>query len=110
MQMQLFNPDPIQLNSGQATHKQDPELRVMISMSQPLTNIGLEAQRERLLARLRHGLIDTIEARRDLNILMPGARINELRKAGIPIRTERVELHDDQGRRHSNIARYSIVK
>ena len=38
------------------------------------------AQRQRLLAWLRlHSQIDTITARRDLDILMPAARVHELR-------------------------------
>lgn len=38
------------------------------------------AQRQRLLEALRHGMVSTITARRDLDILSPAARIIELRK------------------------------
>lgn len=39
-----------------------------------------EAQRARLLAWFRtHGMIDTIEARRELDVLAPAARVHELR-------------------------------
>ncbi|SET47071.1 Helix-turn-helix domain-containing protein [Nitrosomonas marina] len=37
------------------------------------------AQRQRLLAALKQGGVSTIQARRDLDIMMPGARIFELR-------------------------------
>lgn len=41
---------------------------------------SLAAQRQRLLDWLRvHGMIDTITARRELDILMPAARVHELR-------------------------------
>ena len=67
-----------------------------------------EAQRARLLARLKAGPIDTITARRELNILMPAARIKELREAGYPIETQRITLIDDHGRNHSGIALYYL--
>lgn len=38
------------------------------------------AQRQRLLEALRHGMISTITARDDFDILAPAARIIELRK------------------------------
>ena len=39
-----------------------------------------QAQRQRLMDWFRvHGMIDTITARRDLDILMPAARVHELR-------------------------------
>ena len=41
---------------------------------------SLESQRQRLIDWLRvHGMIDTITARRDLDIMMPAARVHELR-------------------------------
>ena len=66
------------------------------------------AQRTRLLSRLQAGPVDTISARRDLNIMMPAARIKELREAGHPIRTQRITLTDDQGRTHHGIALYYL--
>lgn len=71
-------------------------------------NTSSEAQRARLLARLKAGPIDTITARRELNILMPAARIKELREAGFPIETQRITLIDDHGRNHSGIALYYL--
>lgn len=37
------------------------------------------AQRNRLLEALRRGPVSTIQARRDLDIMMPGTRVHELR-------------------------------
>ncbi|NMZ64693.1 hypothetical protein HBN99_10185 [Pseudomonas oryzihabitans] len=47
------------------------------------------AQRQRLLQRLRQGPANTIELRRDLNIMMPAARVKELREAGHDTRLRR---------------------
>lgn len=66
------------------------------------------AQRARLLARLQHGPVDTITARRELNILMPAARIKELRERGHPILAQRISMTDDQGRTHHGIALYYL--
>ena len=71
-------------------------------------NTSTEAQRARLLAWLKPGPIDTITARRELNILAPAARIIELRFAGYPINTQRITLTDDQGRTHNGIALYFL--
>ncbi|WP_437883540.1 helix-turn-helix domain-containing protein [Pseudomonas sp. LRF_L74] len=71
-------------------------------------NTSAEAQRARLLERLQEGPVSTIEARRDLNILMPAARVKELRTAGHVIQTHRMRLHDDQGRPHSGVALYLL--
>lgn len=67
------------------------------------------AQCFRLLKELRKQAVDTISARRDLNIMMPSARVRELRKAGYLIKTERVALNDDQGRHHYGVALYFLV-
>lgn len=64
------------------------------------------AQRTRMLVRLQAGPVDTITARRELNILMPAARVKELREAGHPIQTHRITLTDDHGRPHRNVAMY----
>jgi hypothetical protein len=66
------------------------------------------AQRLRLLARLKLGPIDTFTAIRELNILRPGARISELRASGHSIKTQLVTLTDDQGRSHEGIALYYL--
>ena len=50
-------------------------------------NTSGNAQRARLLERLKAGPIDTFTAIRELNIVRPGARINELRALGHKIHT-----------------------
>jgi hypothetical protein len=71
--------------------------------------VNTEAQRRRLLAALVQRPITTIQARNELNILMPAARIIELRKLGHDIYTERVNLHDHEGREHPRCARYHLI-
>ncbi|MBG0845884.1 helix-turn-helix domain-containing protein [Pseudomonas chengduensis] len=66
------------------------------------------AQRARLLERLHQSPVDTISARRDLNIMMPAARVKELREAGHPIKTHLLTLTDDQGRTHRRVALYYL--
>lgn len=63
------------------------------------------AQRDRLLARLKQGPLDTIEAREALNILMPAARVKELREAGCEIVTERETING-----HRGVARYVLLQ
>jgi hypothetical protein len=67
-----------------------------------------EAQRVRLLERLRLGPVDTITARRELNIMAPAPRGKELREAGYPIHTHLIRLNDDQGRPHRRVAQYYL--
>lgn len=71
-------------------------------------NTSGTAQRARLLERLHAGPIDTFTAIRELNIVRPGARINELRGLGHKIMTERLTLTDDQGRVHRGMALYYL--
>lgn len=73
-----------------------------------ITDTSATAQRKRLLAHLRHEAIDTITARSHLNIMMPAARVKELREAGHNIRTVQVDRYDDQGRKHRRVAVYSL--
>ena len=60
------------------------------------------AQRKRLIEWLKsYGSIDTITARRELDIMMPGARIHELRhKLGHTIDTLRIKQPTDCGKLH----------
>lgn len=67
------------------------------------------AQRARLLERLCLGPVDTITARRELNIMQPAARIKELREAGHSIMTHRITLTDDHGRAHHGVALYYLT-
>lgn len=73
-----------------------------------IENTSGTAQRARLLERLKAGPIDTFAAIRELNIVRPGARINELRDLGHKILTHRLTLTDDQGRKHRGIALYYL--
>ncbi|WP_197387616.1 helix-turn-helix domain-containing protein [Ralstonia pseudosolanacearum] len=68
-----------------------------------------EAQRARLLAALRRGPVTTIEARRDLDILMPAARVFELRhREGYDIALHWVHEATQAGRLH-RVARYALM-
>lgn len=67
------------------------------------------AQRACLLARLRLGPVDTLTARSELGILMPAARIKELKERGYRIRAQRIRMTDDQGRTHRGIALYYLT-
>lgn len=72
-------------------------------------DLSAEAQRKRLIDALRCGPITTIEARRNLDILMPAARIHELKHLhGFDIQTFRVRQKTDSGRLHS-IAIYVLI-
>lgn len=71
-------------------------------------NTSGTAQRARLLERLQAGPIDTFTAIRELNIIRPGARINELRGMGHQIMTQRLTLTDDHGRTHNGMALYYL--
>lgn len=61
-----------------------------------------EAQRKRLIDwLLAHGQIDTITARRDLDLMMPAARCHELRhKCGYQIDTVWILKQTDCGKLH----------
>lgn len=67
-----------------------------------------QAQRNRLLDALRVGPVTTIEARRNLDILMPAARVHELRhREGYDIVTYRSQEPTECGKLHS-VARYVL--
>ena len=89
------------------THKKRADQQISPKKTQ-VNNTSTEAQRARLLVWLAECPIDTITARRDLNILAPAARIKELRLAGHPIYTQRITITDDQGRTHHGIALYYL--
>ncbi|MGF6141324.1 helix-turn-helix domain-containing protein [Pseudomonas laurylsulfatiphila] len=68
------------------------------------------AQRRWLLDWMHNrGPIDTLTARRDLNILMPASRIKELKNQGYTFHTRRITITDEHGRSHSNIALYTLT-
>ena len=66
------------------------------------------AQRCRLLAALRQGPVTTLEARRELDILMPATRVFELRHKGYNIVTTWVFKRTDAGVEHK-VARYALL-
>lgn len=74
----------------------------------PLKNSTAAAQRQRLLARLEQGPVDTLTARRELNILHPAGRIDELRNRGHQIATHRISVTDEHGFSHIGIALYVL--
>ncbi|WP_095148460.1 helix-turn-helix domain-containing protein [Pseudomonas sp. Irchel s3a18] len=77
--------------------------------AQLIDNNG-SAQRRWLLDWMRNsGPIDTLTARRDLNILMPAARIKELKNQGYTFHTQRITITDEYGRVHGNIALYALI-
>lgn len=59
------------------------------------------SQRLRLLERLRVAPVDTITARRELDVMHPAARIQELKQRGNKIDTVRVGRPTDCGKVHS---------
>jgi hypothetical protein len=72
-------------------------------------DLSASAQRKRLLDALRCGPVTTIEARRNLDILMPAARVHELKhRHGYNIQTLRTRQQTECGRLHS-VARYVLL-
>lgn len=72
-------------------------------------DLSAEAQRKRLIDALHCGPVTTIEARRNLDILMPAARIHELKhRHGHNILTIRIRQETDSGTLH-NVARYVLI-
>ena len=64
-------------------------------------NNSAQAQRQRLLDALRKSPVSTIAARRDLDIMMPAARVHELRhRFGHNIDKVWVQLPTDSGKLH----------
>lgn len=66
-----------------------------------LPDDSAHSQRLRLLERLRIAPVDTITARRELDVMHPAARIMELKKRGNKIDTVRVGRPTDCGKVHS---------
>ena len=72
-------------------------------------DLSAEAQRKRLIDALRCGPISTIEARRNLDILMPAARIHELKhRHGHNIHKYWIEQETDNGSKH-RVAKYFLL-
>lgn len=86
-----------------------PQKKVALKPS--LHSTSAKAQCQRLLAALiEFGEVNTLFARDSLNVLMPAARIKELREQGHNIFTDRISIDDQHGRRHNGVARYVLIK
>lgn len=72
------------------------------------TDNSHKAQRNRLLSALKRDSITTIQARDDLNILSPAARVFELRKQGHKIIRTWAYQPDAFGRKHK-IGCYTLM-
>ncbi len=68
----------------------------------------VEEQRGRLLARLRSAPLTTLDARGELDVMHPAARVMELRRAGYCIETVTVEKPSPCGQIH-RVAQYVLV-
>lgn len=73
------------------------------------TGNSASAQRQRLLEALRNQPMNTVQTRRELDILGVAPRIFELKKAGHEIVTHRQHQPTDCGKMHS-VALYVLVK
>lgn len=67
------------------------------------------SQCKRLLAALRKRPLTTVEARRDLDIMMPATRVFELKAQGNKINTVWTSVVTVDNRKH-RIARYVLVR
>ncbi|MGZ5050458.1 MAG: helix-turn-helix domain-containing protein [Methylobacter sp.] len=65
------------------------------------------SQRQRILERLRHGPLNTLEARQELDVMHPAARVSELKEQGHNIVTHRTE--GDSGKSKHRIACYVLL-
>ena len=70
----------------------------------------ISEQQERVLHALREGPQSTFTLRSRYNVMMPAARIKELRDMGYQIETIRQTRVDDYGRKHPAVALYVLVE
>lgn len=68
-----------------------------------------QSQRLRLLERLKVEPVDTITARRELDVMHPAARIQELKQRGNLIDTVRVGRSSNFGKVHRRVALYVLL-
>lgn len=61
---------------------------------------SLTAQRRRILDFLRIHPLDTLTARKELDVMHPAGRVMELRKQGIGIITTKIKRRSDCGKFH----------
>ncbi|WP_211234059.1 helix-turn-helix domain-containing protein [Chitinilyticum litopenaei] len=75
-----------------------------------ITDTSRSAQCQRVLAALRIASCTTVELRDGCNVMMPAARIKELKDAGHTIITDLIDAADSYGRQHGRIARYTLIQ
>ena len=75
-----------------------------------LHSTSTASQCQRLLAALEQGPVTTFDARDNLNIVCPAARILDLKGVGHEITKTPVALADRDGRLHRGIARYVLLR
>lgn len=117
--MEVEKTKPLEGQPCQVTRPQEvSKQQIHLTTSSPLpqgtnaASVGnsVEAQRQRLLEHIRcHGSINTIEARRDLDIMHPGGRVLELRKKGEPIQTIWTSAVTEAGKTH-RVGRYVLTR
>lgn len=96
------------MNKKNARQPKSTSVNARIKTKHKFTDNSAAAQRARLLKRLMRGPITTIEARRDLDILMPAARIFELRhREGKTVQMVWVDRPTECGKLH-RVAMYSL--
>ncbi len=75
-----------------------------------LADTSSRAQRLRIAAHLQaHGSITTIQARSIYGIMSPAPRVQELRRQGWNIRTQRIAAIDSLGVKHSGVGHYLLI-
>ena len=106
--MKNKNQFPEKESATRDSHKTNPRVTGKVSEMNDSGNSS-PAQRSRLINWLRkRGHIDTVEARRELDILSPASRIMELRKGDFKIETVWIDRETDAGKKH-RIGRYVLV-
>ena len=68
-----------------------------------------ESQRARIIARLKERPATTIDMMKELNVMRPAARVRELRDRRHDIRTHLMEVEDEWGRTHTQVALYYLL-
>jgi len=64
------------------------------------TGNSVAAQRNRIMDFLRVRPLDTLTARKELDVMHPAARVMELRKRGVRIKTIEIDRESDCGKIH----------
>ena len=73
-----------------------------------MSSNSVAEQPQRLIERLQHRSVSTLEARRHLDVLHPAARVQELRERGLNIVTHWSKEPSDCGELH-RVARYVLL-